>query len=97
VIWAYPREFVSADVAGQVRSSDSRFTTVGGSSHLFFLTQGYAVFDGPSMPIIGGDTANNTYVEQLVASARAAVDKLVEMGVADRDRMAWAATATARS
>jgi dipeptidyl aminopeptidase/acylaminoacyl peptidase len=87
VIWAYPREFVSADVAGQVRASDSRFTTVGGSSHLFFLTQGYAVFDGPSMPIIGGDTANNRYVEQLVMSARAAVDKVVDMGVADRDRI----------
>ena len=87
VIWAYPREFVSADAAGQVRSSDHRFTTIRGSSHLFFLTQGYAVFDGPSMPIIGGDTANNTYVEQLVASAEAAVDVLVERGVGERDRM----------
>ncbi|HUG40626.1 MAG TPA: prolyl oligopeptidase family serine peptidase [Longimicrobiales bacterium] len=87
VMWAYPREFVSADVAGQVRSSDDRFTTIGGISHLFFLTQGYAVFDGPSMPIVGGDTANNTYIQQLVMSARAAVDKLVEMGVGDRDRM----------
>jgi dipeptidyl aminopeptidase/acylaminoacyl peptidase len=87
VVWAYPREFVSPEVAGQVRGSDARFTNVGGSSHLFFLTQGYAVFDGPSMPIIGGDTANNRYVDQLVMSARAAVDKLVEMGVADRDRI----------
>lgn len=87
VLWAYPREFVSADAAGQVRSSDNRFTTISGSSHLFFLTQGYAVFDGPSMPIIGGDTANDTYIDQLVASARAAVDKLVDMGVGDRDRM----------
>ncbi len=87
VLWAYPREFVSADAAGQVRSSDSRFTTISGSSHLFFLTQGYAVLDGPSMPIIGGDTANDTYIQQLVASAQAAVDKLVDMGVGDRDRM----------
>jgi dipeptidyl aminopeptidase/acylaminoacyl peptidase len=87
VVWAYPREFVSADAAGQVRTSDNRFTTISGPSHLFFLTQGYAVFDGPSMPIIGGDTANDTYVEQLVASARAAVEKLVDMGVADPDRI----------
>lgn len=87
VLWAYPREFVSADAAGQVRASDNRFTTISGPSHLFFLTQGYAVFDGPSMPIIGGDTANDTYVEQLVASAQAAVDKLVDMGVADRHRI----------
>jgi dipeptidyl aminopeptidase/acylaminoacyl peptidase len=62
-------------------------TSVSGASHLFFLTQGYAVFDGPSMPILGGDTANNTYIQQLVASAQAAVDKVVEMGVADRDRI----------
>jgi dipeptidyl aminopeptidase/acylaminoacyl peptidase len=87
VMWAYPREFVSADVAGQVRSSANRFDTFGGASHLFFLTQGYAVFDGPSMPIVGGDTANNTYVEQLVASAQAAVDKVVDMGIADPDRI----------
>ena len=42
------------------------------------------------MPIIGeGDTANDTYVEQLVASAQAAIDAVVEMGVADRDRIAY--------
>jgi dipeptidyl aminopeptidase/acylaminoacyl peptidase len=87
VIWAYPREYISPDVAGQVRASDNRFTTAGGASHMFFLTQGYAVFDGPSMPIIGGDTANDTYIEQLVMSARAAIDKIVDMGVADRDRI----------
>ena len=39
------------------------------------------------MPIIGGDTANNTYIQQLVMSAEAAVDKVVDMGVGDRERM----------
>jgi dipeptidyl aminopeptidase/acylaminoacyl peptidase len=34
-----------------------------------------------------GETANDTYVEQLVASAEAAIDKAVEMGVADRHRI----------
>lgn len=87
VMWAYPTEFASADVAGQVRGSPNRFTSVGGTSHLFFLTQGYAVFDNPSIPIIGGDTANNTYIQQLVASAQAAVDKVVELGVGDRSRI----------
>lgn len=87
VMWAYPTEFQSADVAGQVRGSPNVFTRIGGTSHLFFLTQGYAVFDNPTMPIIGGDTANNRYVEQLVASAEAAVDKVVQMGVGDRDRI----------
>ena len=87
VMWAYPTEFQSADVAGQVRGSPNRFTRYGGTSHLFFLTQGYAIFDNPTMPIIGGDTANNRYIEQLVLSAEAAVDKVVEMGVGDRERI----------
>ena len=87
VMWAYPTEFQSADVAGQVRGSTNRFTKYGGTSHLFFLTQGYAVFDNPTMPIVGGDTANNTYIEQLVASAEAAVNKVVDLGVGDRERI----------
>ena len=87
VMWAYPTEFASATAAGQVNAAPNRFNLIRGPSHLFFLTQGYAVLDDPKMPIIGGDTANNHYVEQLVASAKAAVDKLVDMGVADRDRI----------
>jgi dipeptidyl aminopeptidase/acylaminoacyl peptidase len=87
VVWAYPREYSNADVASQVRGSPYRFTRVGGTSHMFFLTQGYAVFDGAAMPIVGGDTANDTYVEQLVSSADAAVDELVEMGVSERHQI----------
>jgi dipeptidyl aminopeptidase/acylaminoacyl peptidase len=88
VVWAYPREFVDADAASQVVGSPNRFTTVGGSSHLLLLTQGYAIFDGPTMPIVGpGETANDTYVEQLVSSAEAAIDKAVELGIADRARV----------
>jgi dipeptidyl aminopeptidase/acylaminoacyl peptidase len=88
VMWAYPREFTDPAMASQVSGSPYRFTTYTGPSHLFFLTQGYAVLDNPSMPIVGpGETANDTYVDQLVASAQAAIDKVVEMGVADRDRI----------
>ena len=88
IMWAYPREFGDADSAGQVTGSPNRFTTITGYSHLFLLLSGYAVFDNPTMPIIGaGETANDTYVEQLVASAQAAIDKVVEMGVGDRDRI----------
>jgi dipeptidyl aminopeptidase/acylaminoacyl peptidase len=87
-VWAYPQEFTSADAASQVVGSPNRFTRAGGASHLLLLTQGYAIFDGPTMPIIGpGETANDTYVEQLVASAEAAVDFAAEKGIADRDRI----------
>ena len=87
VVWAYPREYSNADVASQVRGNPNRFTRITGYSHLFFLTQGYAVFDAATMPIVGGNLANDTYVEQLVASGQAAVDQLVDMGVGDRDRI----------
>ena len=87
-VWAYPQEFTSADAASQVVGSPNRFTRAGGASHLLLLTQGYAIFDGPTMPIIGpGETANDTYIEQLVSSAEAAVDFAVEKGIADRDRI----------
>jgi dipeptidyl aminopeptidase/acylaminoacyl peptidase len=88
VMWAYPREFTDPALAGQVSGSQHRFNTYSGASHMFFLTQGYAVLDNPAMPIVGaGETANDSYVEQLVASAEAAVDAVVEMGVADRERI----------
>ncbi|HEX2204545.1 MAG TPA: prolyl oligopeptidase family serine peptidase, partial [Longimicrobium sp.] len=89
LMWAYPTEFRDASAAGQVQDSPNRFSRPGGTSHLFLLTQGYAILDNPAMPIVGeGDKEpNDSYIDQLVASARAAVEKMVEMGVADRDRI----------
>ncbi|PYQ61560.1 MAG: hypothetical protein DMF58_04545 [Acidobacteria bacterium] len=88
ILWAYPREFGDADAASQVSGSPNKFTIVSGYSHMFLLLSGYAIFDNPTMPIIGaGEAANDHYVEQLVASAEAAIDKVVEMGVGDRDRI----------
>lgn len=90
VIWAYPREFADKDGAGQVRGSSHKYSGMSNSTatdYMLFLTQGYAVLADAAMPIVGGLEANDTYVPQLVANAEAAVDKLVEMGVSDRDRM----------
>jgi dipeptidyl aminopeptidase/acylaminoacyl peptidase len=84
LVWAYPIEFNDAKTAGQVLASPSRFTRIGGSSHLTLLTQGYAIMDGATMPVIGDpETMNDTFIEQIVGAARAAIDKAVEMGVAD--------------
>ncbi|TVQ64523.1 MAG: S9 family peptidase [Phycisphaerales bacterium] len=88
LVWAYPREFNDPATAGQVSGSPWRFTQIGGSSHLFFLTQGYAIMNDATMPVVGHpETANDTFVEQIVASAQAAIDKAVEMGVADPERV----------
>jgi len=90
ILWAYPTEFKSKQDAGQVHDSPYRFTRVGWWSPMMYLTIGYAVLDDPAMPIIGeGDEEpNDTFIEQLVASAQAAVDAVAERGVGDRDRMA---------
>jgi dipeptidyl aminopeptidase/acylaminoacyl peptidase len=90
LFWAYPQEFKTAAAAAQVRGSPYRFVRPQGASHLFLLTQGYGVLDDPAMPIVGEGTAepNDTYIEQLVAGAQAAVDEVVRRGVADRERIA---------
>jgi dipeptidyl aminopeptidase/acylaminoacyl peptidase len=90
LLWAYPSEFTDAKVAGQTVDQGNRFTRPRGISHLFLLTQGYAILDDPAMPIIGeGDAeANDTYVTQLRDDAQAAVDAVVKLGVSDRARMA---------
>jgi len=88
VMWAYPREYNDADTAGQITGSTKRFTTIGGYSELFFLLEGYAVLDDAAMPVVGTiDVVNNTYVEQVVADAKAAIDKAAEMGVIDPTRV----------
>lgn len=88
VVWAYPREYNDARTAGQVTGSPYRFTSISGPSQLFFLLQGYAVLDSATMPVVGAPaTANNTYIEQIVSSAKAAIDKADDMGILDRNRV----------
>lgn len=88
--WAYPREFKSASAAGQVTSSPHRFVRTSAHSPLLWLLHGYAVLDNFSLPIVGeGDEEpNDSFVDQLVAGAQAAVDEVVRRGVADPDRIA---------
>ena len=88
LVWAYPIEFRDPEVAGQVSASPWRFTRVEGLSHLVLLSQGYAILDGATMPIVGDpETMNDTFVEQIVGAASAAIDFAVERGFADRERV----------
>lgn len=90
LLWAYPREFQSTQAAAQVTGSPYRFERPQGASHLFLLTLGYGILDDPTMPIVGenGKEPNDTYIEQLVASAEAAVKVIVDLGVADPKKVA---------
>ncbi len=90
ILWAYPREFNDPSMAGQVSGSPYTFTRISPSSVLVYVTQGYAVLNDASFPIVGvgGQEPNDTFVEQLVADAEAAINKAVEMGVTDPKRVA---------
>ncbi|WP_316734804.1 alpha/beta hydrolase family protein [Pedobacter aquatilis] len=90
VIWAYPREFNSATDAAQIRGSKDRFTTIAWGSPIYWVTRGYAVLDNAEMPIVAkdGKKPNDTFVDQLSLNAEAAINKLSDLGVGDRKRMA---------
>ncbi len=86
ILYAYPADFASSAQAGQVSGSQQTFTRL--APYRLLLLAGYAIIDNASFPIVGDPkTAYDTYLEQLGADAKAAVDKAVELGVVDRDRI----------
>ncbi|MEL6668052.1 MAG: prolyl oligopeptidase family serine peptidase [Bacteroidota bacterium] len=89
LMWAYPREYKDADAAGQVLVSPYEFTRVSPMSPLALLTRGVVVLDDFGMPIVGEGEAepNETFIEQVQLNAKAAIDKLIELGVADPKRI----------
>ncbi len=86
ILYAYPRDFADSSQAGQVTGSQARFTRL--RKHQFLLLAGYAILENTTFPIVGDPKqAYDTYLEQLVANAKAAVDKAVELGVTDPERV----------
>jgi dipeptidyl aminopeptidase/acylaminoacyl peptidase len=90
VVWAYPREFVSADSAGQLADSPYRFNRLSYWSAQFLVTRGYAVFDNATMPVVGDGEVepNDRFVEQISMNARAVIKAGVDRGVTDPSRVA---------
>ncbi len=90
LMWAYPREYKSKEVAAQVRGSKYEFIRLYWGTPLYWVTQGYAIMDRTEMPIVGEgeEEPNDFFIEQLVANADAAIGYIVERGIGDRDRIA---------
>lgn len=88
LIWAYPQQFRSAESIERIKDYPFRFESVDPLKPLPLLTQGYAILGGPMMPVVGDHKANNTYLEQLIAGAEAAVEVVVSRGVANRNQIA---------
>lgn len=89
LMWAYPREYKSAEIAAQVRGSKYTFTRLSWGSPIYWVTRGYAIMDQTEMPIVGEgeEEPNDFFIEQLVANAEAAIDQIVGMGIGDRRRI----------
>jgi dipeptidyl aminopeptidase/acylaminoacyl peptidase len=86
ILYAYPLDYADPSKAGQVVGSQETFTRL--REYRLLLLAGYAIIDDASFPIIGDPKkAYDTYLEQLVADAKAAVDEAVRLGVADPQRI----------
>jgi dipeptidyl aminopeptidase/acylaminoacyl peptidase len=91
LIWAYPAEYNSAADAAQIRGSEHRFTLLNWGSPIYYVTQGYAVLNNAEMPIVATSAdkkPNDDFIDQLKLNAEAAIGKLSDLGVGDKNRMA---------
>lgn len=90
IMWAYPTEYKDKNSAGQSTSNPNAFTYLSYGNPIYWVTRGYAILDNASFPIIGeGDKQpNDTFIEQLVANAKAAIDAVDNLGYIDRGRVA---------
>jgi dipeptidyl aminopeptidase/acylaminoacyl peptidase len=90
LIWAYPEEFKDKSSAGQSSKNPNEFTFPYYGSFVYWVTKGYVVLDDASFPIIGeGEKEpNDSFIEQLVANGRAAIDAVDALGYIDRTKVA---------
>ena len=90
LIWAYPEEFKDKNSAGQNTQNPNDFTFPYYGSFVYWVTRGYAVLDDASFPIIGEGTTepNDTFIPQLVANAKAAIDAVDDLGYINRKKVA---------
>ncbi|MBV1776463.1 prolyl oligopeptidase family serine peptidase [Burkholderiaceae bacterium DAT-1] len=86
ILNAYPLDYADASKAGQVSGSQQTYTRL--RQYKLLLLSGYAIIDSASFPIVGDPrTAYDTYLPQLIANAKAAVNEAVKMGVVDPERI----------
>ncbi len=90
ILWAYPREYKDKSSAGQVTNDPNEFIYPYYGSPIYWVMRGYVVLDDASFPIIGEDDKepNDSFREQLVANASAAIDAVANLGYVDRERVA---------
>jgi dipeptidyl aminopeptidase/acylaminoacyl peptidase len=90
ILWAYPREYKDRASASQTTANPNRFTAPNYGSPIYWVTRGYVVLDGAAFPIVGeGDEEpNDSFIKQLVANAKAAIDAVDRLGYIDPGKVA---------
>lgn len=90
ILWAYPREFKDKNSASQNTQNPNEFTYPYWGSPIYWVNKGYVVLDDAAFPIVGeGDEQpNDSFREQLVSNAKAAIDAVDQLGYIDRERVA---------
>lgn len=90
LIWAYPAEYKDKNSAGQTTSNSNEFTYPYYGSFVYWVTRGYAVLDDAAFPIVGEGKSepNDTFIEQLLSNAKAAIDAVDSLGYINRKKVA---------
>lgn len=90
LIWAYPREYRDTSFAEQSRLNVLEYTYPTSTSFIYWVSKGFAVLQDASFPIVGSDDIepNDTFVEQLVLNAKAAIDAVDSAVCIDREKVA---------
>ena len=81
---------VDFSVVWQVRSSPYKFVRAHFARPLPWLLRGWVILERFACPVVaeGNHEPNDTFVEQICSSAAAAVKAVVDLGVADPDKIA---------
>lgn len=89
LIWAYPTEFKDKNSAGQSTANPNEFTYPNYGTFVYWVAKGYAILDDAAFPIVGegSEEPNDTFIEQLVANAEAAIDAVDKLGYIDRNKV----------
>lgn len=89
LIWAYPREYKDKSTAGMSTQNPNSFTYPYYGSFVYWVTKGYAVLDNAAFPIVGEgeEEPNDSFIEQLVANGKAAIDAVDDLGYIDRKKV----------
>ncbi|MBK77951.1 MAG: S9 family peptidase [Flavobacteriaceae bacterium] len=90
ILWAYPREYKDKNSASQKTNNPNRFIYPSWASPIYWVTQGYVLLDRASFPIIGEKDVepNDSFRNQLVSNAKAAIDELDKKGYIDPKKVA---------